>query len=651
MRRTRIPAALTLLALFTAPRVAEARPTDTPSDPERHVRAGHAALKAGNRAEARRRYLDAAEGMPDIADWLLRRAALLTADSAGRMAIYSRIVLPVVRERLLETEAVARERSGDLRGAALRYDSLGRVADATRVRLTAASTTEERRTLRQQLVAFIGKGNGSAGVQAAIELVFTARLDLSADEALVVARAASRNRLPSRTIALFPRAISAGLATAEDRLAHGMALAQLGRYREALVAYSRVPPTSTAAPEAAYQRALALSRLGLDDSARAVLKRLTATPDGASPVIPKGLYLAGDLRWRARDTAGARALWLDLVHRYPRHELAGRAGFLAALTLWEGGRLRDAAAEWERIHLIDGGPEGQAAGYWAGRAFDRLGDARRAQLQWHSVMARDSLSYYAVVSAQRLGVAPWLPPAAPDRFSMFPDLDSTATRLALLRALDMTDELGWERDRLLAESTNSVERLLASADLLRRDGQPSAAVALGRRALRAGAAADARTYRLIFPILHETDLRQQATSNGLDPILVAALIRQESMWEPKARSRAGAMGLMQVMPTTGRQVAHGLGVTRWHTDQLMDPATNLRIGTRYLAEGLRRFEGNLGRALAAYNAGASRIGPWASGMAATDPDLFVERISISETRDYVRIIQRNLVLYRALYGS
>lgn len=647
----RFPPILALLATLAVPGVASARSTDDAADPARIVREGHAALRAGRDAEARRRYLEASTSVPDIGDWLLRRAALATPDSAARAELYARISLPIVRARLVETEARARERTGDLRGAALRFDSLGMVVDAARVRLAARPGSVERRILRRELVEFIAARAGSPEAQAAIDLVTATNLELPPDQALTVARASARGRMTARAVALFPRAIAAGIATDEDRLAYGQALAQLGRHREALSAYAKIPRGNPAATEADYQRAVSLARLGLPDSAMAVIRRLAAGADSGSTAAPRGLFLAGDLRWRAGDSAGARREWLDLERTYPGHETAGRAGFLAALILWENGRVAEAAVEWQRVHARHGGPDGLAAGYWAGRAFERLGQAPQARGLWQSVIARDSLSYYAVTSARRLEIPSWAPVAGGDHFQTYPDLEDTATRLALLRALDMNEELAWERTDLMTATSAPPERLLALADLLRRDGQPSAASALGRRALRAGAPADTRTYRLIYPLLHEEEVRQQAAAAGVDPIVVAALIRQESNWEAGARSRVGALGLMQVMPATGAELARALGIKRWSTDRLLDPATNIRLGTHYLASTLRRFDGNLPRALAAYNAGASRVSGWATGAAAADAELFVERITFTETRDYVRIVQRNLALYRSLYGD
>jgi soluble lytic murein transglycosylase len=106
---------------------------------------------------------------------------------------------------------------------------------------------------------------------------------------------------------------------------------------------------------------------------------------------------------------------------------------------------------------------------------------------------------------------------------------------------------------------------------------------------------------------------------------------------------------MQVMPATGKEIARALKLPAWTTDALLDPSINIRIGTHHLSAILRRFEGDLSRALAAYNAGASRISGWNGRSDPRDSELFIERISFQETRDYVRIIERNLALYRALY--
>lgn len=143
-------------------------------------------------------------------------------------------------------------------------------------------------------------------------------------------------------------------------------------------------------------------------------------------------------------------------------------------------------------------------------------------------------------------------------------------------------------------------------------------------------------------------LGAEAAANDLDPSLVAALIRQESRFNPRATSGAGARGLMQIMPRVGRTIATGLEYPTWDAALLYQPGVSLQLGTSHLADLLSGYTDN-GRALAAYNAGASRVERWARKHGTDDDEIFVERIPYRETRDYVRIVERNRELYRSLY--
>lgn len=598
-----------------------------------------------------RTWILAAEKHPEIADWLLRRAATLTRMPGERVALYERITLPVVRERLRLTEAQAREAFGDLAGAALRYDSLGLFAEAARLRLRIATTPVARATVRRSLIDQISEQAGTTESQKGIDLLANARIVATPAEALRVARVAG-TRQASRAVEFFRGPLQAGIVSVPDRIAYGQALARLGRHREAIVAYDRIPKAQRTA-ESEYLRAVSQARSGQRDSARTALALLAGKYPEDTVSVPQALFLAGDLAWQQGDAAIARRAWRELAERFPSHPSAGRGAFLAALIEWEQGRRDVAGEEWSQLHRRNEGTDGLAAGYWAGRAFEDLGNHEQAREYWASVIARDSQSYYAVVSAQRLGRAPWRPAQAllPERFQQLPWLDSAMTRIALLRQLDLQPEIGWERDKLVASAGRDPERLLATADAFRRDGQPSTALGLARRALVLGANADTRTYRLIYPMLHQDQLFEHSEKAGVDPLLVAALIRQESAWDTTAKSRVGALGLMQMMPATGRLVAQSLGVRPWNAAQLYDPDLNLRFGTYYLAQTLRRFDGNLAHALAGYNAGPNRIPTWSTPESEADPELFTERIGFTETRDYVRIIQRNASVYRALYGG
>jgi soluble lytic murein transglycosylase len=155
-------------------------------------------------------------------------------------------------------------------------------------------------------------------------------------------------------------------------------------------------------------------------------------------------------------------------------------------------------------------------------------------------------------------------------------------------------------------------------------------------------------YRLMFPLIDRDELVRDAASHDLDPSLVAGLIRQESGFNPRALSIANARGLMQVLPAVGEEISHVLAFPVWNAALLFDADANLQLGTAHLAAFVKQY-GTAPRVLAAYNAGGSRVNRWQSKGGADDQEMFVERIPFTETRDYVRIVQRNAEMYRALY--
>lgn len=156
------------------------------------------------------------------------------------------------------------------------------------------------------------------------------------------------------------------------------------------------------------------------------------------------------------------------------------------------------------------------------------------------------------------------------------------------------------------------------------------------------------TWQLLFPRLYWDSIQRHARRNRLDPYLVAALMRQESRFEPKAVSSAGAHGLMQLMPDTARKLA---GVRRLNADRLFEPEFNIRLGTRFLRELRERFRGRLELMVAAYNAGGTRVEQWHRRRAWAEPAEFVESIPVAQTRDFVYLVLRNYQFYRDLYAD
>lgn len=156
-------------------------------------------------------------------------------------------------------------------------------------------------------------------------------------------------------------------------------------------------------------------------------------------------------------------------------------------------------------------------------------------------------------------------------------------------------------------------------------------------------------WRLFFPLHHQAILERYGQEYQVDPLLLAAVIRAESKYHPKARSRAGALGLMQIVPETGAWVAKKLGLNDFSTDKLLDPETNVRIGAWYLRDLLEEFNDDLTLALAAYNSGRGNVHSW---LEERKGEVFtVDDIPFPETRLYVRKVIRNYHWYKWIYES
>jgi soluble lytic murein transglycosylase len=156
--------------------------------------------------------------------------------------------------------------------------------------------------------------------------------------------------------------------------------------------------------------------------------------------------------------------------------------------------------------------------------------------------------------------------------------------------------------------------------------------------------------RVVFPIDYWPLIQKHAAAHGLDPFLVAALVAQESTFDPVIRSSANAVGLMQVLPSTGRQFARKLKIPRYAPSRLTDPETNVKLGTAIFAESLKKF-GGVHFALAAYNAGDHRVAAWQRERPEMDQDVFIDDIPFPETQNYVKRILGTAEDYRRLYGT
>lgn len=591
-------------------------------------------------------YSAAAKQVPEIADWLRLRAAGAMADSGDRADQFEQVKNPAARARVPWTDAQARERTGDFAGAARVYRSVGALGSAFHSEALAARDSTARLELSRRIVAYLGGRTSYTNARQAIGVLDDLEVPLSRVDELVVARAAAENGLASRAVQGFTSVAKGASLSQRDRYTYAGALLDAGRASDAARQYALVTDPSLA-PRASYQRARALVRGGSGAAARSALRSTASRFANVSSAAAPALLLLADLQVDDGDIAGAARSLAEIGRRYPSSSQAPLARFRAGLIAWQTSAARAAATFDTLFTRYPKDDEADAARYWAGRAYERMGRRADAQQRWNQIIASSPYSYYAWLSNRRLKAAGWSPPAGADTAAHVAAVDSIAARIAALQQLGMDAETRFELDALVDRANAKHAEAPAIADALLNASEPARGLRVALRAIDRGTPTRA-LFRAAFPVVHEDALREESRRHSLDPALVAGLIRQESSFNPNAVSAVGARGLMQLMPAVGASIAKSMNYPMWDPALLFDPDVSLELGTAHLASSLKRGMPSA-RALAAYNAGASRVARWIDRPGSSDPELFTEWIPYTETRDYVRIVLRNQAIYEKLY--
>jgi soluble lytic murein transglycosylase len=325
--------------------------------------------------------------------------------------------------------------------------------------------------------------------------------------------------------------------------------------------------------------------------------------------------------------------WLSLVAAEPADE---------HLHLW---RVRAAlrAGEWETARrFIAALPEEQQREgrwvYWKARSLEVGGKKRDAE-RLYRVLARER-SYYGFLAADRLQAEYAMqhtPVAAtPEEVSALlakPGIQMAQELYRLGHILDARRQWNWIIQRL-----NNRE-LAVAAVLASQWGWHDRAI------LTASRSQHQDDLELRFPVLYRGEIEANAAAQGLDPGWVYGVVRQESAFVVDARSPVGALGLMQLMPATGRMTGRRLNIPIRGRESILNIDNNLRLGTGYLKEVLQRNQGHQTLATASYNAGPHRVTTWLPDEKAIDAEIWVETIPFNETRDYVK----NVLAFAAVY--
>ncbi|HXM37804.1 MAG TPA: transglycosylase SLT domain-containing protein [Gemmatimonadales bacterium] len=577
--------------------------------------------------------------------WLRVRQARVSRDTAAARELLTDVPLPAARDVPL-----ARARSlllaADTARALDAFAQAGKGLEVARLALAAGDSARARAALYELLA----RAPQSDDAAAAVPLAQGPLSPRAPNEYVALARALNRRTTANDARINVERALRRGDSSASTLLFYGEVLVAMGRFREAERVYRAAARDSVLGPLAIYRRARVLVRLG-DPGASAALSGFAQTYP-ADTAAPGALYTLADMLdgrgdWGGGST-GAPRWYAELIARYPSDYRASLARFRLAARAESEGRLDSATALYQ-AEIDAAGPQRTGARFWLGKMALARGDSSEAWAIWVALAREDSLGYYGVRARRETGLpplsfAPALAPLAPPP----PAVVAGLARIDTLLLAGLDSEAQAEVRVALARPPQELDVLLAWSEGLGLRGYGSAAVRLGWQAALQ-APGDPRVLRAIFPWPNRIAVEAEADEFGVDALLLAALVRQESVFDVEALSPAGARGLAQLLPSTAALTARGLDVI-FYPAWITVPDLNLHLGAAHLAELLKRF-GRIDAAVAAYNAGPSPVRRWLERAGARDPDRFIELIPYPETRGYVRSVLRNRELYRALYGA
>jgi soluble lytic murein transglycosylase len=535
---------------------------------------------------------------------------------------------------------------------------------------------------QQEALDFYNRSLELAGTRAyRAEMLFTTatiaralgQLDLATDRfRAVVVDYADQARAPGALDALFDMnrgatvsPLQAGTVRFNDRA-----------YRTAVSIFDQLDPDNPDWGAAQLKRAEAVLKLG--DAARA-RQTLRAAADADPSSAGSALLRLGQLDEHDGDPAAAEANYLRMADAAP--DRTAEALYHVGFTRYVRDDLSGALDAWQ-TGLASGPPApGLQADlrYWTAKVLPAGSAGAREALNlaaaaapesYYGLRAQEQLSGTLSIASSLPSSPAWLAPGPnelQERAAWFAALNSTPERVAqevaVLPAVQRADQLlelglrteaSWELDGAVQQYADNrdVAHMSAIADWATTHDQPQLTLRIGKqmRDLVGLGNLPRALQKQAYPAAWGDLVAEQAAAYRVDPLLMLALMRQESSFDPRAQSQAQAMGLTQIVPATARSIASRLGRDDFALRDLFKPATSLEFGTWFMSQLLSDYKGRIFPALAAYDAGGGNVARWLQRFG-DDPDALVEQIPFAETQTYLRIVYDNYWHYQALYGG
>ncbi|HKC64072.1 MAG TPA: transglycosylase SLT domain-containing protein [Pyrinomonadaceae bacterium] len=463
----------------------------------------------------------------------------------------------------------------------------------------------------------------------------------------------------------------------QAQLRRGIAASNAKRWPDAVSSLNAIPTSADERAESLFYLTQAYANLKQWDGARNAIAELRRSFP-TSPFAPRAMDRAGEIARDAKVMDQATSFFRDAVNAYPGTGEVAQAQFEIAWAAHDAKNYQESSrllTEHLALYADKNTDNRGRAGYWAARDNERAGKLAEARALYEAMQARYGSNWYGYLSKQRLDSL---------RNSNAPQADFSSDQMmsraiANLKTVTVAEETAgetenervtkadqlanigiddWAMEELSAASQTaptSPRVNLAIAQIYRTEGQNLQAFNVLKKSYPDYSQMKPEELRreewdVFYPLDYWDIITQEARARGLDPHQVAGLIRQESVFNPRAVSPAKAYGLMQLIVPTGQTLAKKLGIDRTITvDSLFEPRLNIQLGTAYMREQFDKF-GRIEYVAIAYNAGPGRVPQWRASLP-LEMDEFAEAIPFKETRGYVQAIVRNTLQYQRLYDD
>jgi len=472
-----------------------------------------------------------------------------------------------------------------------------------------------------------------------------------------------------------------GTTNAQAQLRRGIAAASAKRTAEAISALNSVPTSAgETRAEALCNLAQTYARARQWDQARATVKELQRNFP-SSPFSPRALVSVGQIAEDAKNDMDATYFLRTAVNSYQGSGDVAQAQFNLAWMAHDAKNFSESSKLLTEhlAYYADKNTDNRGrAGYWAARDSERAGKLAEARALYQAMQGRYDANWYGYLAKQRLD-AMLRSGVATVPVKTFSADSVVARAIANLQTVTVAEEpAGANQDKTItkaSELTNTglddwaLEELAEISEPMPNSPKVNLAIAQIYRSQEDNVRAlnvlkksfpdysqmkpeemTREQWDVFYPLAYWDIIVQESRARNLDPFQVAGLIRQETVFNPRARSSARAYGLMQVLIPTAVVTAKKYGVNRAITEEaLYEPRLNIQLGTAYLRDQIDKF-GRIEYVAAAYNAGPIRVVQWKASLPA-DIDEWDEAVPFKETRGYVQGVVRNRLQYERLYDA